>query len=107
MEVVCWFHWKTHTHLLSYSTTKRIDPASVSKSLVESVAGFVICFENLLQQWNFSFDLVINVDESPASPTQSRPTKSIGNAKLQKHSIIADYSSLRIIVPFVAASGKA
>jgi hypothetical protein len=51
--------------------------------------------------------LVINVGESPTSPTQSRPTKSIGNAKLQNRSkIVADYSFLRTIVPFVAASGK-
>jgi len=61
----------------------------------------------LLQPWNFSSDLVINVDEFPASLTQSRPTKSIGNVKLQKHSkIVADYSSLRTIVSFFAARGK-
>jgi hypothetical protein len=109
-----WDGWKwfagfigRHTHLLSYSTAKRIDPASVSKNLIEFVAGFVTCFKNLLQQGNFSSDLVINVDDSPASPSQSRPTKFIGNLKLQNRSrIVANYSFLRSIVPFVAASDK-
>jgi hypothetical protein len=84
-----------------------LDLARVSIPSVDNIDGFIPCFENLMEQYPFVPELVINGDESPVDAMKAKSSKALVNANVKKHCTIdSPRGSIRIILPFVSAAGS-
>jgi hypothetical protein len=96
-----------HSEYISHIATKGLDLARVSIPSVDNIDGFIRCFENLMEQYPFVPELVINGDESPVDAMKAKPSKALVNANVKKHCTIdSPRDSIRTILPFVSAAGS-
>jgi len=105
-------HWfsgfiKRHSDLLSYQSRKGLDIQRVSNVSKDIVHGFISAYEHLIASYRFDNDFIINADESPCEISKSNWSKVLTSNKSTTQGVMnLPKSTLRTILPFVAASGK-
>jgi hypothetical protein len=105
----CWLDLftKRHEDLIASAFGKPLDEGRVKGVSSNIVDQFLVSYERLQEIYSFSADCTINADESPCKLPNKEFRKILRSAKgLKQSSTSLPKSTLRTILPFVAASGK-
>jgi len=96
-----------HKNFISYAKKKGLDMQRINNVSQDVVKGFLKSYEQLHNEHNIDSDFLINADESPCEISKSLKNKVLISRKSATQGVMhLPKSTLRTILPFVAASGR-